>query len=132
MKMKVTYKFANGEHSDIDIDERWADELRALDRQELNNDRAQTRRHCSLNGMDYEGDLFADDGDVLSDFLKRQNAEQLCAAINSLLPQQKELLHKVFFEGQSVAGIAREENVNEAAIRGRLKKIYCQIKKNLI
>lgn len=126
--MKVTYKFATGEHRDIDIDERWADELKTLDRQELNNDRAQTRRHCSLNGMDYEGDLFADDGDVLSDFLKRQNAEQLCAAINSLLPQQKELIQKVFFEGQSVAGIAREEGVGESAVRDRLSRIYMKIK----
>ncbi len=127
--MKVTYKFANGERCDIEVDERWSDELAELDRLEYNANQRESRRHCSLDSMDYEGELFADGTDVLSDFLKRQDAERLSAAMDSLLPRQKELLQKVFYEGLSIAGIAREEGVNEAAIRGRLKKIYRQIKK---
>lgn len=127
--MKVTYKFANGERCNIEVDERWSDELAELDRLEYNANQRESRRHCSLDSMDYEGELFADGTDVLSDFLKRQDAERLSAAMDSLLPRQKELLQKVFYEGLSIAGIAREEGVNEAAIRGRLKKIYRQIKK---
>ncbi|NLO46292.1 MAG: sigma-70 family RNA polymerase sigma factor [Clostridiales bacterium] len=127
--MKVTYKFANGERCDIEVDERWSDELAELDRLEYNANQRESRRHCSLDSMDYEGEFFADGTDVLSDFLKRQDAERLSAAMDSLLPRQKELLQKVFYEGLSIAGIAREEGVNEAAIRGRLKKIYRQIKK---
>lgn len=127
--MKVTYKFANGEHCNIEVDERWSDELAELDRLEYNTNQRESRRHCSLDSMDYEGELFADGTDVLSDFLKRQDAERLSAAMDSLLPRQKELLQKVFYEGLSIAGVAREEGVNEAAIRGRLKKIYRRIKK---
>lgn len=127
--MKVTYKFANGERCNIEVDERWSDELAELDRLEYNANQRESRRHCSLDSMDYEGELFADGTDVLSDFLKRQDAERLSAAMDFLLPRQKELLRKVFYEGLSIAGIAREEGVNEAAIRGRLKKIYRQIKK---
>ena len=126
--MKVTYKFANGERCNIEVDECWSDELAELDRLEYNANQRESRRHCSLDSMDYEGELFADGTDVLSDFLKRQDAERLSAAMDSLLPRQKELLQKVFYEGLSIAGIAREEGVNEAAIRGRLKKIYRQIK----
>lgn len=127
--MKVTYKFANGERCNIEVDERWSDELAELDRLEYNTNQRESRRHCSLDSMDYEGELFADGTDVLSDFLKRQDAERLSAAMDFLLPRQKELLRKVFYEGLSIAGVAREEGVNEAAIRGRLKKIYRQIKK---
>lgn len=127
--MKVTYKFANGERCNIEVDKRWSDELTELDRLEYNANQKETRRHCSLDSMDYEGELFADGTDVLSDFLKWQDAERLSAAMDSLLPRQKELLQKVFYEGLSIAGVAREEGVNEAAIRGRLKKIYRQIKK---
>ena len=127
--MKVTYKFANGERCNIEVDERWSDELAELDRLEYNANQRESRRHCSLDSMDYEGELFADGTDVLSDFLKRQDAERLSAAMDFLLPRQKELLQKVFYEGLTIAGVAREEGVNEAAIRGRLKKIYRQIKK---
>jgi len=43
-------------------------------------------------------------------------------ALKNLLPQQRELIHKVFFEGKSVSEIARAEGVDESSIRDRLKR----------
>lgn len=129
--MKVTYKFANGERCNIEVDERWSDELAELDRLEYNANQRESRRHCSLDSMDYEGELFADGTDVLSDFLKRQDAERLGAAMDSLLPRQKELLQKVFYEGLSIAGVAREEGVGESAVRDRLTRVYKKLNKYL-
>ena len=56
--MKITYEFVTGEVSEVEVDERLGGMLLDLDRQQENNDQKETRRHFSLNGMDYEGELF--------------------------------------------------------------------------
>lgn len=57
---------------------------------------------------------------------------RLGGAMELLLPQQKELLKKVYQDGWTSSQIAREEGVTEAAIRNRLKKIHEKIKKYLL
>ena len=54
--MKVRYEFANGEISEIEVDDSLGELLLDFDRQEYNNDHKETRRHISLDGMDYEGE----------------------------------------------------------------------------
>lgn len=54
----------------------------------------------------------------------------LAKAMQNLLPQQRELLYKVYFEGRTNTDIAAEECVSEAAIRNRLKKIYAKLQKS--
>ena len=56
--MKITYEFVTGEVSEVEVDERLGGMLLDLDRQQYNNDKKETRRHVSLDGMDYEGELF--------------------------------------------------------------------------
>lgn len=53
--MKIWYEFTNGEVSEIEVDEALGGLLVEFDRQEYNNDHKETRRHVSLNGLDYEG-----------------------------------------------------------------------------
>lgn len=64
-----------------------------------------------------------------------QEHEQLLAklreAIETLQPQQKDLVRKVFFEKRSCASIAAEDGVSRAAICLRLKKIYAALGKKL-
>ena len=48
--------------------------------------------------------------------------------MDKLLPQQQELVMKVYFQDKSITEIAREEKVTEGAIRDRLKKIYKKLK----
>lgn len=129
--MKIKYEFAN-EAIEIEVTEDWENLLIDLDRQEYNVNQRETRRHVTLDGMEYEGKLFADDTDMVEDFIKEQDAEIIRNVISGLLPQQKELVKKVFFEECSIASIAREENVSETAVRNRLKKIYVQMKKSFI
>ena len=57
--MKITYEFVTGEISEVEVDERLGGMLLDLDRQQENNDQKETRRHVSLDSMDYEGELFA-------------------------------------------------------------------------
>lgn len=52
-KMKIKYEFAN-ETVEIEVDEEWGNLLIDLNRQEYNNDHAETRRHCSLNALNLD------------------------------------------------------------------------------
>lgn len=129
--MKIQYRFANGEVSEIEVDEELGALLLDLDRQEYNNDHKETRRHISLNGMEYEGGVFASYGDFAESVEWAEDLEKLQEACTKLSPGQRELVRKVYFENQRIVDIARAEGVTEAAIRNRLKKINARLKKFL-
>ena len=130
--MKITYEFVTGEISEVEVDERLGGMLLDLDRQQYNNDKKETRRHVSLAGMDYEGELFVSAEDTEGEAVRREDMAWLYSAMEILSPAQRELLEKVYFEERKITDIAREEGVSEAAIRNRLKKIYSRLKKFLI
>ena len=130
--MKITYEFVTGEVSEVEVDERLGGMLLDFDRQQDNNDQKETRRHFSLDGMDYEGELFASAEDTEGEAERREDMARLHSAMEALSPAQRELVKKVYFEERKITDIAREEGVSEAAIRNRLKKIYSRLKKILI
>lgn len=126
--MKITYEFVTGEISEVEVDERLGGMLLDLDRQQENNDQKETRRHVSLDGMDYEGELFASAEDTERAVEHREDMARLYSAMEALSPSQRELVKKVYFEERKLMDIAAEEGVSEAAIRNRLKKIYSRLK----
>ena len=130
--MKITYEFVTGEVSEVEVDEHLGGMLLDLDRQQYNNDQKETRRHVSLDGMDYEGELFASAEDTEGEAVRREDMARLYSGMEALSPSQRELVEKVYFEEREITDIAREEGVSEAAIRNRLKKIYSRLKKILI
>ena len=69
--MKVRYEFVNGEISEIEVDDNLGELLVDFDRQEYNNDHKETRRHISLDGMEYEGEAFLSPADTEEQVLKR-------------------------------------------------------------
>ena len=129
--MKIRYEFVTGEFSEIEVDDSLGELLVDFDRQEYNNDHKETRRHVSLDGMEYEGELFASVADTADEVERREELAQLMRAMEALSPSQRELVQKVFFENQKIVDIAREEGVSHAAIHDRLKRIYKKIKNNL-
>jgi DNA-directed RNA polymerase specialized sigma24 family protein len=129
--MQIKYRFVN-EAVDVEVDEKWGAILLDLDRREYNNDQTETRRHASLNAMEYEGEAFIDpNANVANAIEKALESKNLQKAIGMLLPQQKELLRQVFCENSSVADIAREQGVSHVAILDRLKRIYRHLEKKL-
>lgn len=130
-KMKIRYEFVNGEVTEIEVEDAMGEILLDFDRQEYNSDHRETRRHVSLDGMEYEGEMFRAGEDTLEEILRRGTAFRLAEAMGRLSPEQRELLMKVYFENVRIVKIARAEGVTEAAIRGRLKKIYAKLKKIL-
>ena len=128
--MKITYEFVTGEVSEVEVDERLGGMLLDLDRQQENNDQKETRRHVSLDGMDYEGELFASAEDTERAVEHREDMARLYSAMEALSPSQRELVEKVYFEERKITDIAREEGVSHVAVRDRLERIYKKIKNN--
>ncbi len=130
--MKIRYTFADGEISEVEV----ADELGGLlldfERCEHNNNQTERRRHASLEAMDYEGKHFIDPSADIFEAMERDfSAEGLRRALETLLPQQRELLQQIFFEGITAAEIARQGGVNKSSIHKRLQRIYDHMKKTM-
>lgn len=119
--MKISYQFLNGEHCEIDVDDCWAKELAELDRIEYNVNQKETRRHCSLDVMDYEGKIFADCKDVFSEVFADHGAEErLHTAILKLKPKQQELIKAIYFDSKSEADIAKALKISQQAVSQQL------------
>ena len=127
--MKISYEFVTGEVSEVEVDERLGGMLLDLDRQQYNNDQKETRRHFSLNGLDYEGDLFASAEDTEGEAVRREDMARLYSAMEALFPSQRELMKKVYFEERKITDIAAEEGVDKSAISHRLERIHKKLKK---
>ena len=129
--MKITYEFVTGEVSEAEVDERLGGMLLDLDRQQYNNDKKETRRHVSLDGMDYEGELFVSAEDTEGEAERREDVARLYSAMEALSPSQRELVKKVYFEERKITDIAREEGVDKSAVSHRLERIHKKLKKIL-
>lgn len=128
--MKVRYEFVNGEWSEFEVEDSLGELLVELDRQEYNSGHKETRRHTSLDGMDYEGALFTAPDDPAAELVRKEDAARLRQAMEALSPAQRELVRRVYFENEKITDIAREEGVSHTAIHDRLKRIYQKLKNN--
>ncbi|MDO4564678.1 MAG: sigma factor-like helix-turn-helix DNA-binding protein [Clostridia bacterium] len=128
--MKIQYNFEN-ETVEIDITDEWGEILIDLDREEYNANHRETRRHASLDALNADENLFASDADVEKEALDRIERERLYAAIEQLQSRQRELVRRVYFGGEKLADIAREEGVSKAALTYRMSKIFATLKKFL-
>jgi len=129
--MHYEYTTATGPVA-IEVDEQYYNLLDELDIEEKNSNRKHSRRHpISLNDVDFEGDWFADNTDILGELIRREDSERLWAAILELNPEQQELLRRVYSLEDKIVRLAEEQGVTEAAIRDRLKRIYRRLQKKL-
>ena len=129
--MKISYEFVTGEVSEVEVDERLGGMLLDLDRQQYNNDQKETRRHVSLDGMDYEGEMFASAEDTGGEAERREDMARLFSAMEALSPAQRELVRKVYFEERKITDIAREEGVSKQSVHERVGRALKNLKKNL-
>ena len=129
--MKISYEFVTGEVSEVEVDERLGGMLLDLDRQQYNNDQKETRRHISLDGMDYEGELFASAEDTEREVEHREDMARLFSAMEALSPSQRELVEEVYFEERKITDIAREEGVSKQSVHERVQQALKKLEKNL-
>jgi RNA polymerase sigma-70 factor (ECF subfamily) len=134
--VKIKYTFVTGEIVEIEIDDQLGAEISEIEHKSDLKDRAETRRHHSIEQLGEQGVHFADPKSNIAAVIElketmaelRADLEKLRKAILALQPQQQDLIQKIFFEERSIASIAAEDGVNEAAIRNRMYKICKRLK----
>ena len=130
--MKIQYKFAS-ETIAIEVSDEWGEILIDLDRQEYNNDHKETRRHYHMEGCVYEGEDFAVEDPALARLLEDDGRlAKLPSAIASLLPRQRRLINQVFVERRTYVAIAREDGVDESAVRKAVGRALKKLEKLLV
>ena len=119
--MKIRYEFANGEISEVEVSEELGRTLAEMTHRAALRDRAETRRHVSLDKLLSLGAQIGDGNPSVEELTEQAlDVAALRRAMDQLEPQQQELLHMVYEEGRSCASIARDEGVNPRTVRERL------------
>ena len=130
--MKITYQFAKPEDKiEIEVSDDIGEVIVRLDKDERNSYQKLHRHSYSLEAYDSYGKRIEADEDLERDYTDKEEIEALHKAIKTLLPEQQELIRRIFFEDEKISTIAQEENVSAAAIHNRLNKIFAQIRKKL-
>lgn len=113
--MKITWKFNDGTISEVEVSEEVGQTILTSRRQE----RAQAEReryHCSsLNGMDYEGTMFADYQTPATVYAEKIKNKQVRDVFNQLTTVQQRRL-SLRAEGMSIHEIAESEGVDFKAV----------------
>ena len=126
---KYRYGFADGTE-EIEISEEWAAVLREMDREEEANRKKQTRRHISLDAVDYEGEEFAEDGDAETALLEKESDRVVERTLSSLTDVQRRRVEMRTL-GMSYRDIAEKENTNWKTIKESITGAAIKIQKNL-
>lgn len=127
--MNIKYEFLTGEVIEVEVADNIGEVLIEIEKDDYNSDRRETRRHNSIEGKQEKKLQFQAAGaDIVTIIEEKEVSDNLHNALNKLLPQQKDLVQKVYFEGMSIAEIALNEGVGESAIRDRFKRIYKKLK----
>lgn len=128
--MKIRYEFANGEISEVEVSEELGRTLAEMTHRAALRDRAETRRHMSLDKLLSLGAQIGDGSPSVEELTEQAlDLAALRRAVDQLEPQQQALVQKVFYENRSIASIAREEGVNPATVSHRLERIYRKLNK---
>jgi len=131
--MKIKYEFLTGEAVEIEVSEAISKVLIGIDEEVKNSDRRESRRHHSIDALAELGIQLTATGEELAASIDaRETGEELRQAFQKLLPQQRNLLKKIYFEDKSILEIAHEEGVAPQSVHERLNRIYKRLRKILI
>lgn len=130
--MKIRYEFATGEVSEVEVSEELGSAIVDMTHRAALRDRAETRRHVSLELLLALGAQISDEQPHTDELAEKAlDIAALLRAVEYLQPQQKVLIEKIYRDRQTITAVARQEGVGESAIRDRLSRIYAQLRKKL-
>ena len=114
-KMKINYIFANGETSEVEVEEEIGNIILDSRRKESNLDRKE-RYHCySMDAAAFEGMDYADEK-TSEKLLEQKTADRHVADILAELPEIQKRRLLLYAEGKSLREIARMEGVDHKAV----------------
>ena len=95
-----------------------------------NSHKRETRRHVSYEAMDPEGERL-DSGYDLEETVISGMASDLREAMKSLTADQRELLRRVYVQGDSHRQIAEDLGVSLSAVYKRLDRIHVLLRREM-
>ena len=125
--MKIKYKFATVT-VEIEVSEDWGNLVIDLDRQEYNNDHAETRRHVSYDALDFDGDALAVEDPALAAYTEQ---DALWEALQQLTPNQQYIIRSYYFEGRTFTEIAQALGVGVSSVTRAAERAKKTLKKFL-
>ena len=127
--MLITWKFADGTTSEVEVNEEIGSYITASRREESNLDRKERYHSYSLDAINYEGLEYATDTTPETEMSSKEDAARVNAALDKLSEtQQRRLL--MLADGLSMREIARFEGVDHRAIRESIEAARKKFKKN--
>ena len=127
--MNIKYEFLTGETLEIEVSDDIGEVSISIDKEIYNSNRRESRRQNSAEDMLVQGNQLTDSTVDIPFMIEQQETiKALHCALDKLLPQQRDLIQKMNFKEMSITQIARDEGVNESAIRDRLNRIYKKLK----
>ncbi len=128
----IIYKFVDGTMNAVEVtDELYLIHLQ-LTKEEISNNRRETRRHTSLYYFTDMGIDFEDkSADTLAIIIRRENIERVHRALLTLSDKRRDLVRKVFYEEMTMRQIASQTGVSHTAISQRMKTIRKHLQKEL-
>ncbi len=128
----ITYKFADGTTSKVEVSDEIYAICEEMEIEEKSSDRRETRRHVSMESLvEMNLEPTVTDEYFKDEVFKNMESERLQQAISQLLPSQIALLKRVFYEGESVTEIAKNDGIAVCSVSNRLARIYKKLKKFL-
>ena len=124
-----TYEFTN-ETVEVEIDEKWASVLKALDLKERNNDKKESRRHLMLDPSRDATAWTIDDEDPEETIIEMiESRAGLDFALSVLNEKQQALIRGLFLEGLTQKEYAEINGIRQAAVSQQLVTIRKKLKK---
>ena len=128
----IVYKFVDGTTNAVGVTEDIYLIHLQLTKEEISNNRRETRRYTSLYyftdmGMDFEDKRI----DIFAEIIRKENAERVHKALLALSDKRRELVHKIFYEEMSMRSIARERGVSHLSISQQMATIRKCLQKQL-
>ena len=131
--MKIKYEFVTGETVVVEVTEEVGNIIVDLDRIEYNNEKKETRRHCTLSTLGDEGNWLID---PQSDFTVDQreyplglDADTWQYALKILSKRQREVFVAVYEKGYKVKEYAELSGMTPDTISVHLQRARKKIKK---
>ena len=129
-KMKYKYESVTGEVSEVEVDAYWAEVLEELDRKEYNNEKKETRRHCTLDVLGDEGEWMIDENaDPFEALLRKEEEAEVNAMLDSLTENQRDIVEAVHFSGMNMSEYAEKVGITKQAARERIHWAMKKLKK---
>ena len=126
--MKYTYWTQAGPVN-VNVDEKWLEILKEMDKEEYNANQKETRRHVQLDTSRDKSQWLDNNEEPIEDTICRlETAEALEEAIATLTAKQRDAFMATHLYGLSISEIARIKGLNKSTVARNLNAAEKKLK----